>query len=211
MWSSCGLASVSRLDILWTNIDLTLEQKGALRAAMLKGIGSRDTAELYTDVVGAAELAAFLNDLPHLRSAFFATIAYQDWGRALEAHRRQSIPIDPTSALPPLIGREGTLSQLRDLVDLASVRAIVVTGPHMIGKTRLVLGSHAPSRLTPLRRWTLRASRETNCGVFITVVGVSIKLRPSLWNTSRTTEPNCTRVEPDQGTVRRYTRAAVPL
>ena len=65
--------------ILWTNIDLTLEQKGALRAAMLKGIGSRDTAELYTDVVGAAELAAFLNDLPHLRSAFFATIAYQDW------------------------------------------------------------------------------------------------------------------------------------
>ena len=125
--------------ILWTNIDLTLEQKGALRAAMLKGIGSRDTAELYTDVVGAAELAAFLNDLPHLRSAFFATIAYQDWGRALEAHRRQSIPIDPTSALPPLIGREGTLSQLRDLVDLASVRAIVVTGPHMIGKTRLVL------------------------------------------------------------------------
>ena len=71
---------------------------------MLKGIGSRDTAELYTDVVGAAKLAAFLNDLPHLRSAFFATIAYQDWGRALEAHRRQSIPIDPTSALPPLIG-----------------------------------------------------------------------------------------------------------
>jgi hypothetical protein len=55
------------LYVLWTNVHLTGEQSAALRAAILEGA----THPVQVEVIGAAELAAMLNDLPHIRSAFF--------------------------------------------------------------------------------------------------------------------------------------------
>jgi hypothetical protein len=124
--------------VLWTNVDLSVDQHERLRAAILDGRSDDGRVPIHANVVGAAELAAIINDLPHLRSAFFATDAFQDWGLSFEAHQRESL-IDPSGRLAPLIGRDRSIDELRTVVDRPSVRAVVVTGPHMIGKSRLIL------------------------------------------------------------------------
>jgi hypothetical protein len=64
--------------VLFTNVDLTAAQHDELRAAILEGVtGDR----VHVGVVGAADLAAMLNDLSHLRSAFFATGAFRTWAK----------------------------------------------------------------------------------------------------------------------------------
>jgi len=124
---------------LWTNIHLTVDQNKRLRTAILEGMSDEAARRCHAMVVGAAELAAMLNDLPHLRSAFFVTSAFRDWGRAFEAHERQALPIKTTGLPAPMIGRERSIDHLRVAIDERAVRAIVVAGPHMIGKSRLTL------------------------------------------------------------------------
>ena len=125
--------------VLWTNVDLSVDQHERIRAAILDGHSEDEPAPIHANVVGAAELAAMINDLPHLRSAFLTTDAFQDWGLSFEAHQRESLLTDSSGRLAPLIGRDRSVEELRTLVDRPSVRAIVVTGPHMIGKSRLIL------------------------------------------------------------------------
>jgi hypothetical protein len=125
--------------VLWTNVDLSVDQHERLRAAILDGRSDDGRVPIHANVVGAAELAAIINDLPHLRSAFFVTDAFQDWGLSFEAHQRESLPIDSSGQLAPFTGRDRLTDELRTLVDRPSVRAVVVTGPHMIGKSRLIL------------------------------------------------------------------------
>jgi hypothetical protein len=114
-------------------LHLTVDQHKRLQTAILEGLQDEVARRTHASVVGAAELAAILDDLPHLRSAFFATSAFRDWGRAFEALKRQSLPLETTGRLAPLIGRDRSIDHLRGLVDQGAVRAIVVTGPHMIG------------------------------------------------------------------------------
>jgi hypothetical protein len=125
--------------VLWMNVDLSVDQHERLRAAILDGHSADEGVPIDANIIGAAELAAIINDLPHLRSAFFATDAFQDWGLSFEAHQRASLPIDSSGRLAPLTGRDHSIEELRTLVDRPSVRAIVVTGPHMIGKSRVIL------------------------------------------------------------------------
>jgi hypothetical protein len=125
--------------VLWTNVDLSVDQHERLRAAILDEHPVDATVTIHSNVIGAAGLAAMINDLPHLRSAFFVTDAFQDWGLSFEAHQRESLAIDSSEELAPFTGRDRSIDELRAVIDSPSVRAVVVTGPHMIGKSRLIL------------------------------------------------------------------------
>jgi hypothetical protein len=44
--------------------------------------------QVHVGIIAAADLAAMLNELPHLRSAFIATGAFRSWAESWEAHQR---------------------------------------------------------------------------------------------------------------------------
>lgn len=117
--------------VLFTNVDLTTEQREQIRQAIIADCGGR---EFHVDVVGAAILAAMLNDLSHLRSAFFATAAFRTWWESWEAHRSAA-----AFAEIPLIGRGPIMEQLVGWIADPEVRVIALTGTHMMGKTRVAL------------------------------------------------------------------------
>jgi hypothetical protein len=60
--------------------------------------------QVHVGIIAAADLAAMLNELPHLRSAFIATGAFRSWGESWEAlhqrviafRRRRGLSIDGT-------------------------------------------------------------------------------------------------------------------
>jgi hypothetical protein len=118
--------------VLLVNLDLDHEDKRLLRESILDGYDRRDGVKV--EVFGAGELAAALNNLPHLRSAFFATADFQTWQRAWNAHLMQK-----SVAHAALIGRDTEATGLRTLVDDPTVRVIFVSGPSGIGKSRLIL------------------------------------------------------------------------
>ena len=117
--------------VLFTNIDLTVEQHERLRTAILDGITD---GHVHVAVIGAADLAAMLNQLPHLRSAFFATGAFRTWGESWDAHERRVI-----FPHAPLTGRDLPLTTLRAWLNDPDVRVVALSGTHMMGKSRLVL------------------------------------------------------------------------
>jgi hypothetical protein len=117
--------------VLFTNIDGTIKQHERLRAAILEGITD---GHVNVAVIGAADLAAMLNQLPHLRSAFFATGAFRTWGESWDAHERAvSFPH------APLTGRDEVLTTVREWLDDPEVRVIALSGTHMMGKSRVAL------------------------------------------------------------------------
>jgi hypothetical protein len=117
--------------VLFTNIDLTIEQHEKLQTAILEGIAD---GHIHVAVVGAADVAAMLNQLPHLRSAFFATGAFRTWGESWDAHERALI-----FPHAPLTGRDHLLTTLRAWLHDPDARIIALSGTHMMGKSRLVL------------------------------------------------------------------------
>ena len=58
---------------LFTNVDLTHKEKEDLKVVIREGFDH----PLEVTIRGAAEVAVLLNDLPHLRSAFFSTLCRQ--------------------------------------------------------------------------------------------------------------------------------------
>ncbi len=118
---------------LLTNIHLTLDEKAQLASA----IGVDYEGELAVHVFGAAELAAALNSLPHLRSSFFATAHFATWSRAWESHERASI----TGVAPALVGRQLILDSVRAAIDDDSIRAVLIAGTADIGKSRIALAA----------------------------------------------------------------------
>ncbi len=118
--------------VLLLNLDLVHEDKRLLRESIVDGYDQRDGVKV--EVLGAGELAAALNNLPHLRSAFFATTDFQTWYLAWDAHLMQK-----SVAHAALIGRDAEARNLRTLVDDPTVRVIFVSGPSGIGKSRLIL------------------------------------------------------------------------
>lgn len=119
--------------VFFTNVDLLHEQKQALKEAILTSYARPD--EVRVEVVGAAELAAFLNDLPHIRSAFFVPSRFTTWQQYWVKHAQERI----FGAHVNLVGRDAELEGLRQLVQDPNVRVVVLCGPHQIGKTRLSL------------------------------------------------------------------------
>lgn len=123
--------------ILFLNIDLKHDQTLALKNAILQGWDPN--SEVRIEVIGAAEIAAFLNNQPHLRAAYFAPLAFKTWEEANRLHRTQKLfgfDVD-------LVGRGEELKRLRALVNDPRVQIIVVSGAHDIGKSRLVLEATA--------------------------------------------------------------------
>jgi hypothetical protein len=118
--------------VLLTNLDLDHDDKLAVREAILEGYDQREEVEV--EIYGAGELAAALNNFPHLRSAFFASSDFQIWGQAWATHLEQK-----SVSHVPLTGRDEEIKNLRTLVDDPSIRAIVASGPSGIGKSRLIL------------------------------------------------------------------------
>jgi len=114
---------------LFTNIDLTHEEKERLKVAI------RDEFEdpLAVTIKGAADVAVILNDCPHLRSAFFSTDGFSTWERSWTNHKTASI----RGKVPDLVGRGGDVAEIGTAVDSEQIRVVVVTGPSGIGKNRL--------------------------------------------------------------------------
>jgi len=119
--------------ILFVNVDLKHDQTRAIKEAVLDQYAH--PSDIHIEIVGAAELAALLNNYPYLRAAYFAPISFKTWQEAYNAHRSHKF----LGADVELIGREEEIDRLRTLVQDKKVRIIVVTGPHDIGKSRLVL------------------------------------------------------------------------
>lgn len=119
--------------VLFTNIDLSHEDKNAVRKSLSHGYSGPQN--LKVEVVGAAEIAAFLNNLPHLRSSYFATANFTTWQEAWNIHSRAKL----AGAAVSLTGRDDDLKALRAWIDAPTVRVVVVAGPPLMGKSRLVL------------------------------------------------------------------------
>jgi hypothetical protein len=117
--------------VLFTNVDLTTDQHDCIRAAVADGLAE---GQVNVGIIAAADLAAMLNELPHLRSAFIATGAFRSWGESWEAHQR--VIAFPQIALT---GRDQDLATLRSWVNDPEVRVVALSGAHMMGKTRLLL------------------------------------------------------------------------
>jgi hypothetical protein len=127
--------------ILFTNIDLTHEEKDAVRESLLDGYD--EPQNIRVEIAGAAEIATLLNSLPYLRTAYFATANFTNWQEAWNNHSRAKL----AGALVKLIGRDDDLKALRAWVDDPSVRVVVVAGPHLMGKSRLVMEAAASRQL----------------------------------------------------------------
>ena len=118
---------------LFVNIHLAPNETASIK----KNIRANDeeTSKTQIVVIGAEELAALLNDHPHLRASFFTPMAFQTWEDAYGSHRskkRFGFHMEP-------VGRDSEVDRLRALVDAPHIRAIVVCGPHDMGKSRLAL------------------------------------------------------------------------
>jgi len=119
--------------ILFVNIHLTPNETASLKKSIRAN--DEETAKTQIEVIGAEELAALLNDHPHLRTSFFTPMAFQTWEDAYGSHcskKRFGSHVE-------LVGRESEVDRLRALVDASHIRAIVVHGPHDMGKSRLAL------------------------------------------------------------------------
>ncbi|MFC1834772.1 hypothetical protein ACFL2Q_08575 [Thermodesulfobacteriota bacterium] len=136
--------------VLFTNLDLTGEQefkdkkgrktvpqKKQLRDAILKDADSADEAKV--EIVGAAELAGMLNNLPHLRSAYFCRSDFITWDKACAEHLEASV-LDKRIEF---IGHDHEIQSLQWALENPEVRVILVSGASDVGKTRLVLEATA--------------------------------------------------------------------
>lgn len=119
--------------VIFTNLHLMDDQKQSLKQEALDEYDSPHA--VHVEVVGAAELAAFLNDLPHIRSSFFAVNEFSTWQVAWTVHTEQKI----YGASVELVGRDDELRAVTSALDDPTVRAVILSGPSNIGKTRLAL------------------------------------------------------------------------
>lgn len=119
--------------VLFANVDLKADQKEKLRKAILKD--SHQDQHTHIEIIGAADLAALLNNHPHLRASFFMPLPFKTWQEAYKAHESHKV----LGAAVELTGREEEKAKLQSLIQDKEVRIVVLTGPHDIGKTRLGL------------------------------------------------------------------------
>ena len=119
--------------VLFVNLDLTHAQKRDLEKKMLRGYDRPD--EVRVEIAGAAEIATFLTDMPHLRFAYLGTPGFS----AVEAEWSVHASRKPFGAGVDLVGREKEMEELTSFFEDPRARAMVVAGPQGMGKTRLVL------------------------------------------------------------------------
>lgn len=136
----CALAEVAKSRqrnpdryIVFINADLKSSEKSLIRESIL--VGYSENVQVHVEILGAAELAAFLNDQPHIRAAYFAQQAFKTWEEAYRTHRLQKL----FGSNIDLVGREEELIRLKSFADDSRVKVVILSGGHDIGKSRLAL------------------------------------------------------------------------
>ncbi|QIN78289.1 hypothetical protein GBA65_06930 [Rubrobacter marinus] len=127
--------------VLFTNLDLTHRtvkegekgQKEKLKDAILDGYD--DPEGVRVEIVGAAELAASLNGLPHVRAAYFGGSRFSTAQEELARHEK-------VGGLPEriaLVGRDAESDRLRSFLEDPEARAMFISGSQDMGKSRIAL------------------------------------------------------------------------
>ncbi|MBI2840138.1 MAG: hypothetical protein HYX75_17620 [Acidobacteria bacterium] len=157
--------------VLCANVNLGPKVKSALRQAICEGSPHADS--IAVAILGAPELAQFLNDNPHLRAAYFGQVDFRTWmdaRRILKDSNRSVYGRDLD-----LIGREDVLGRLRSMIADPDIRVVALWGQHHIGKSSLALEATAdrshtvavaadPEALSPGQlRALVHPRRETIC------------------------------------------------
>jgi hypothetical protein len=164
--------------VLFTNLDLRHPtakegekgQKAKLKDAIL--LGYDDAEGVQVEILGAAELAASLNGLPHVRAAYFG-------GPRFSTAQEELIRHEKVWGLPeriPLVGRDAEVNRIRNFLVDREARAMFVSAPQDMGKTRIVLEVTSAERpvdtvvalrASDLRRDDLAALRSTGSEVVV--------------------------------------------
>lgn len=141
--------------VLFTNVDLMDDQKTEFRKAILDGMprGSKVNVE----IVGAAELAASLNNLPSLRLAFFTHGMFETWEEAVRRHKKERVTAEDVD----LVGRETLLKTLQAHIADPNIRAVVVSGPTGMGKSLIALEATRNRPIAMLRAFGSAGFSET--------------------------------------------------
>lgn len=117
-----------------TNIDLTIPEHDKVKKELRKRCKKFPADHIV--VVGASELRDRVNNDPRIRVAYFAVaLGLCTLESAREAAERRYGNRD---APPPLFDRVEEIAALRRFLDDSEGRAIVVSGPQGVGKTRIV-------------------------------------------------------------------------
>ena len=126
--------------VLFVNLDLTHEQKDEIKRTMLEDYDRPE--EVTVEIAGAAEIATFLTDIPHLRFAYLQRPEFSTVEAEWEAHRSAK----SFGAGVELVGRETEMEDLTSFFADPGSRAMVLAGPQGMGKTRLALEAAKSSR-----------------------------------------------------------------
>ncbi len=121
--------------ILFINIDLGKEEKDAIKQSLINEYSN--SANTKISILGAADLAPIINNLPHIRSAYFVSSDFLTWQSFFEKEKRCGW----YGPWVDLIGREDVFNKLKDIIKNQDIKAVLLYGPSGIGKTRLVLES----------------------------------------------------------------------
>ena len=177
--------------VFFTNLDLTHPtvkegekgQKEKLRDAILEGY--EDPEGVRVEIMGAAELAASLNGLPHVRSAYFG-------GSRFSTAHEELIRHGNVWGLPEqlaLVGRDAEVTRIRSFLDDPEPRGMFISGPQDMGKTRIALevtsaerpvDSVVALRASELGRDDLEALRSTGNEVVVVVEDPGVAIAEAL-------------------------------
>lgn len=126
--------------VLFTNVSLATGDHDKLEKNLLAGYSGTKPS---INIVGASELATLINNVPHIRSAFFVSSGFSSWEKSYEKSKNASM----YGVWTELIGRDEDLTSLKAIIDNKQVKIVIIRGPQGIGKTRLVIEA------TCHRRW----------------------------------------------------------
>lgn len=118
---------------LFVNLDLSHAEK----KSFIENIKHEYDAKspVCVDIVGAAELAVFINNFPHIRSAFFIKSSFCSWNDYMEKEKK----VEKYGPWINLIGRDKDLKKLQKSIENDVIKCLLIFGPQGIGKTRLAL------------------------------------------------------------------------
>ncbi|QIN84411.1 hypothetical protein GBA63_18520 [Rubrobacter tropicus] len=119
--------------VLFVNLDLTHDEKRQLRENILEGYDKPEAVRV--EIAGAAEIATFLTDMPHLRFAYLGTPGFSAVETEWNAHASRK----PFGAGVDLVGRATEMESVTSFLEDQGARAMVLAGPQGMGKTRLAL------------------------------------------------------------------------
>ncbi len=132
------VASSCHRYVLLTNLHLTSFDRAKLRKGLLDSAPAFGSRPLI--VWGAGELAALLNQTPHLRNVFFADGRFCTLDFAEDELKTSYAPL----GWWPFVGRDRERAAIASFPDSETTRVLQLFGARYSGKTRLVLEALEP-------------------------------------------------------------------